>query len=142
MKTVLLGDVEDDLFYELRMLLGAAKMCQLSEEIELGNPVNYFKDSIYIHARNLYIFFINKSSNNDDLLIGQLEAKGVYSQLKPKYYGEWRNAWNKYVMHLRNNRSTDTKISNQHKDGLSEQSQNFAVDITRLFREWRDKTSN
>ena len=49
----------DDLFYELRMLLGAAAMCDAAEKHNCGNVVNYFKDSVYLHARILYAFFTN-----------------------------------------------------------------------------------
>jgi hypothetical protein len=45
-----------DLAYELQLLLGADEIVSFIETQEpdtFGNIVNYFKDSIYLHSRNL-----------------------------------------------------------------------------------------
>ena len=55
------------LFYELRMLLGAAKMIKLFDENDMGNPSNYFRDSVYLHARNLYNFFDGEATYDSSI---------------------------------------------------------------------------
>ena len=42
--------------YELRQLLGAAKVCNVLEKHHTGNIVNYVKDSQHVYVRNLYHF--------------------------------------------------------------------------------------
>ncbi len=88
------------LFYELRMLLGAASMCILAEENDWGNATNFFKDSVYIHARNLYSFFTDRT--RDDVSIQDFGLNCVYSGL----YDDKREALNRRVMHISPGRPT------------------------------------
>ena len=136
-----LSDYIDNLFYELRMLLGASKMCELADTNEWGNSTNYVKDAVYVHSRNLYIFFTNKTRNDDDLAIKDFELKSIYSQLYPKHYGEWKEAYHDHILHLRKTRTN--KPSNLHGTRhLNEQIRNFTNDIISLWETWESLTGN
>lgn len=123
-----------DLDYELRMLLGAAKQCELFEEYNIGNPINYIKDSVYIHARNLYNFF--KANANNDAKVTQF----TLHQFDLSLYDTWIDALHTHASHIKTSRHTPNNIvGGQH---LNEQIQNFAADIESLWEEWINNTSD
>lgn len=122
-----------DLAYELRMLLGAAKICQLSDEYCLGNLVNYPKDSVYLHARNLYNFFAADTRN--DAKITQFTPH----QFDLTLYRTWIGALHNHASHIKTSRHTPTNIvGGEH---LNEQPQKFANDIEKLWIDWIDNTT-
>ncbi|MBI3984182.1 hypothetical protein HY346_02690 [Candidatus Microgenomates bacterium] len=121
--------------YELRMLLGAAKLQKYFSENFPGNTENYPKDSVYLHARNLYNFF-TKSKSRDDGSITQYGDKVISSPLYPK---PWGPALNNRVMHIGNRSNT---INIQGVVHLNDMVQEFAQDITRMWQEWIDQTSD
>ena len=51
------------------MLIGANEIIGYLENLprahEAGNEINYFKDAVYLHSRNLYNFFATKPTGND-----------------------------------------------------------------------------
>jgi|SRR3989304_6424289 len=126
---------KEDLFYELRLLLGAAKLCQLADEVDLGNTINYFKDSAYVHARNLYNFF-TKAEPGSDGSITQYAECVISSGLYPN---PWKKYLNQYVMHIRNRSGSVAVVNGKH---INMMIQDFADDIKNLWQQWVNKTTD
>lgn len=118
-----------DLKYELRMLIGADRMVQLFEEKDIGNPINYFKDSVYLHARNLYSFFYKNSRK---------EITNNYNFDMTEYSSNWMIPLNNYVMHIDDDNKRN--IGNNELNGLhiNQKVHWFTSDIIRLWQEWID----
>lgn len=123
-----------DLAYELRMLLGAAQICQLFDEFNVGNPVNYFKDSAYLHARNLYNFFAADTRN--DAKVSQFTQHHFDLTL----YRTWKSALHNHASHIKTSRHTPTNVINGAH--LNEQPQKFADDIVKLWADWINHTTD
>lgn len=125
------------LFYELRMLLGAAYMCDLAEKNRWEHATNYFKDSAYIHIRNLYVFFTDVSSN--DISIEDFGVLKFYSD----FYQQWREALNRRVMHIsqgrpRRNETLEPRGSIQ----LNEIVKDFVTEIVTMWQIWASLIEN
>ena len=142
MGTVLLGDLKTDLFHELRMLLGAAEMCSLSEQIKLDQPINYFKDAAFVHARALYYFFL-ENPKDDDFSIRQLEQESLYSLFTSKLWKDLRFPLNKFVFHITESRAAQQPVSNiingRH---LNTYTPDIKCDVLRLWRKWMEGTKS
>lgn len=130
-------DEEDSkhLVYELRHLLGAAIIVSEFKNqpaIKIGNNINYFKDSAYVHTRNLYNFFLSKSNN--DLKI----TKYLTNDFNLKLCIEWLEAINRHVLHI----SPDRNDPRNYINGkwLYDQIPAFAEDISQLWHEWIEAT--
>src|ERR1035438_6542060 len=107
----------DDLKYELQLLLGADAIVGIIEEWDknhrkdkdkFGNIVNYYKDSVYLHSRNL----LNVLTNEYSTEIGNIPAE-ITSEL----YREWKGALERYVTHLnqaRDQRGDSNKTNDRH----------------------------
>lgn len=124
----------DDLAYELRMLFGAAKICQLFDEYNVDNPVNYAKDSVYLHARNLYNFFAADTGN--DAKVTQFTRH----QFDLTFYRIWIGPLHDHASHIKTARHTPTNVING--EHLNEQTQKFADDIEKLWIDWINHTSD
>lgn len=125
----------EDLEYELRMLLGSARLWRLFREREIGNPNNYFMDSAFVHARNLYNFFTRKNKKYD----GNIKAYGE-ELFSSKQYNDWEEALNVYVLHIKSSRrESSNKVGDLF---LSDQVSNFADEIVTLWKDWIKKTNN
>lgn len=83
----------EDLAYELRLLLGADEIAAFMEgDGRFGNLVNYYKDSAYLHSRNLLNAFIKHA----DTEIGPIPAS-----IRSSAYGKRiKKPLERYVMHL------------------------------------------
>lgn len=124
----------NDLAYELRMLFGAAKICRLFDEYGIGNPINYPKDSVYLHCRNLYNFFA--ANTNNDAKVTQF----TQHQFNLTFYGTWIDALHDHASHIKTSRHTPTNVVNG--DHLKDQVQKFTKDIENLWIDWIDHTTN
>lgn len=121
-----------DLEYELQLLLGASKIVRLLEEKkDIGNPINYVKDSAYVHARNLYSFF--HKNNGQSLLSGHRFNMDDYTN-------NWMVPLNNYVMHLGANRIDNNNVV--EGVDLNKKVPWFAEDILRLWQEWIDNSND
>ncbi len=130
------GQVEH-LFYELRMLLGAVNMCALAEENGWGHATNYLKDSVYIHARNLYSFFTDRT--NDDVSIEDFGLCFMYSEL----YSQRRDAINRRVMHINPGRPTRNDILEPiGSTQLNELIGVFAAELETMWAVWVSLTDD
>lgn len=127
--------VKEHLQYEVRILLGAQLLVKATEND--GNLQNYFKDSVYVHTRALYQFFTSGMSGNDTCLedIGQIK-------LQSPLYNKWREPLNRRVMHIMPTR-LDRNNSQEpvSTDQLSDQTDNFCLDIEALWMQWMKKDS-
>jgi hypothetical protein len=129
-----------DLEYELQLLSGAdAIICQIEswdstktkDQDKFGNIVNYFKDSVYLHSRNL----LNTLTNESPTEIGNIPG-GIRSAL----YSKCKNALERYVMHLsqaRDQRGTSNIIDSVH---LNEHVHGLAAEVHKCWQDWIDKT--
>lgn len=122
----------EDLGYELRMLLGASEVCKLAEQHNQGNIVNFFKDSVYVHARILYEFFTNNEPKHD-ASITQFNHPTIKARLYPD---PLYDRLNRRVMHMSHNRSNNTTKEPPDSMQLNQQVQDIIDDISNLFQEW------
>jgi hypothetical protein len=122
--------------YELRMLFGAAKLQQLISSKLPGNIENYLKDSVYVHVRNLYGFFVEASTGNDDS-ISLFGEQPMTSTLYPR---PWRAGINTNVMHIRDRRADGHNVHNGKH--INECIEDFVDDIERMWLEWITITQN
>ena len=131
----------DDLKYELQLLFGADSIVSIIEEWDkthsgnnkFGNIVNYFKDSVYLHSRNL----LNALTNEYSTELGSIPS-GITSEL----YGEWKRALERYVTHLnqaRDQKGDSNKINDKH---LNEQVHKLAEAVAICWIEWITKCTN
>jgi len=122
----------EDVSYELRMLLGAAEMCKAAEKRNSGNIVNYFKDSVYVHARILYEFFTDADYKNDASIV-QFGHPTIASTL---YTEAFRQRLNRRAMHMNHSRGKNTTKEPDGTTQLNEQIQDIVADIRDLFQQW------
>jgi hypothetical protein len=113
------------------MLLGAANMCLLAEENEWGNVTNYFKDSAYLHARNLYSFFTDRT--RDDVSIEDFGHCCMHSEL----YVKKREALNRRVMHISPGRPTRNEtVEPTGSSQLNEVVEDFTAELKAMWEIW------
>ncbi len=123
----------DDITYELRLLLGADRLLSLFEEHQPDNTVNYFKDSIYLHARSLYSFLYN----NGKQLLNNNSGFNM-----TEYNNDWREPLNNYVMHVDDDGSRNGGANVVGGVHLNEKPHWFVSDIVRIWVEWIDNTQD
>ena len=136
----------DDLAYELQLLLGASKIIdtlerydsqRLADDRKMGNLVNYFKDSAYVHIRNLYNFF-SANTQNDAKVTEYI--KGYSFNLT--MYRNWKGALHDHALHIkaeRKNTPRSNAIGGRH---LNEMVPDFTNDILKLWQDWIDNTTD
>lgn len=121
------------------MLLGAdaiieyIKQCDSARPGEFGNIVNYFKDSVYLHSRNLLNALTDKSTRGPTSI-----ASPGYNDLKPPL--------ERFVTHLQSDRNQIgiSKSENIMSDRrhLNECTHDLAEEAKRCWEEWKDGTSD
>lgn len=121
----------EDLGYELRMLIGAS---EIAEALDSGNQVNYVKDSVYLHARNLYNFF--SSSARYDAKVSQF-TNHIFDL---SFYDLWKDPLHRHVLHIMDSRTSPNNVING--EHINEQTKNFAEDIKKLWNDWIDNTTD
>jgi hypothetical protein len=131
-----------DLHHELQLLLGADQIVSFIEAHDkaasgdadrFGNLINYFKDSAYMHARNL----LNALTNRYPTEIGPVPAS-ITSEL----YGKLKDSLERYVMHIkkpRNGRGVSNIRDGRH---LNERVPELTGEVRRCWSEWIDATGN
>lgn len=134
-----LEDIKEHLQYEVRFLLGAHLLVRAT--LSDGNIQNYFKDSAYIHVRNLYEFLTkdNKSGKGFDVHLTDLGCSKLHSAV----YAKWSEALNRRTAHLSPGRlgRNDSKepIGSEQ---LNEQVDNFCKDIEYLWLQWSNSDNS
>ena len=128
-----------DLEYELQILLGASLIIdQLEVERKLrdGNIVNYFKDSAYIHIRNLYEFFLSDPKKTNDSKVSAF----TNHKFNLSFYLLWREPLNRHVLHIAPGRNNPNNVKNGKH--LKDQIPSFAKNIEDLWTEWIRATAD
>jgi hypothetical protein len=127
----------EDLKYELHLLLGAAQIVEALEEFNKNNPdtignlINYFKDSAYIHTRNLYNFFAADTKN--DAKVTQYINNHLFNLA---LYQTWIGALHDHVLHIKTKRGDVIKSNLINGKYLNEMVPCFASDIEQLWNVW------
>jgi hypothetical protein len=120
----------EDLAYELRLLLGAdALVAFIEADARYGNLVNYFKDSAYLHARNL----LNALTEHADTEVGPIPG----SIRSAVYRNRIKRPLERYVMHLESARD-QVGVSNIFSDGreLNQQVPDLTTEVRHCWSEW------
>lgn len=133
---------QKDLAYELQLLLGAEVIVALIEKSDaevtqdqdkFGNAVNYFKDSVYLHSRNL----LNLLTRARYTELGQV-TPGIRSD----FYGKWKRALERHVMHLEQARDHKGDSNRVGSEYLNQQTHKLTQEVIRCWNEWINTTSN
>jgi Fe-S cluster biosynthesis and repair protein YggX len=118
--------ITDNLYHELRCLLGAATLWQIFKDDGAGFHVVVAMDSAFVHSRCLFKFFTEARGGND---ISVVEfGAGPYPSGP---YKAWARSLDRHVLHISKGRVSPTNIRN--RDHLNEQVEAFARDIVRLW---------
>ena len=130
-----------DLAYELQLLIGADEIVSFieahdsestSDADRFGNLVNYFKDSVYLHSRNL----LNALTNEYLTEIGPIP-----SCIRSEQFGQIKKPLERYVSHI--NQARDQRgESNLASDGrhLNEYTHDLTSEAQRCWSEWIEAT--
>jgi hypothetical protein len=116
------------------MLFGAAKMWNLANDKDFGNPTNYFMDAAFVHARNLYNFFTGRAVH--DASVRQFTQE----QFDLSLYYTWKDALHNHVLHVNDSRSSPNNVIGRVH--LNKQVQKFADDIGTLWEKWINITTD
>ena len=128
----------EDIEYELQLLFGADKIvsqieicdnAQTEDNKKFGNIINYFKDSIYLHSRNL----LNLTTQQGQTEVGKVPANihsAIYKKLKP--------AIERYVTHLKQARDQSGQSNTVGGKHLNEYTHLLVCETRRCFMEWID----
>lgn len=126
-----------DIEYELQLLFGADSIVEFieshdnktkDEQRKFGNVVNYFKDSVYLHGRNLLNALTNQHETDIGLIPPSIESV-LYRDIKP--------ALEKYVMHLNNAREQKGQsniIKNSH---LNTYAHEITEEVHKCIKKWK-----
>lgn len=120
--------VADDLYHELRCLLGAATVWRALRAEQAGFSVIVAMDSAFVHARNLYNFFTLPEGGHDV----SVTAFGPASPYSSATCDAWMEPLNRHVLHMSRGRLNPTNV--QSGGHLTKQIETFAHDILRLWR--------
>ena len=135
-------DFEDDLRYELQMMLGASKIAELCKNNGYEDMEKYFNDSAYTHTRNLYNFLkTDKMPSKADINIFRFYKDPSLKSATSSYYSEWEESLNRHVSHIAPGRLKPTN-ENSSGEHLNSKVKYFANDIIRLWAECTNTVSD
>jgi hypothetical protein len=118
--------ITEDLYYELRCLLGATTLWKAFKAQDRGFDVVIAMDAAFVHTRCLYKFFTQQQSSHD-ISITEFGAVAYSSML----FRAWEEALNRHVLHISKGRLNPTNTdSTTH---LNEHVESFAKDIYKLW---------
>lgn len=119
--------IEQELYHELRCLLGSATVWQIFKHQNAGYDVVVAEDSAFMHARTLFEFFTSDGKNKNNLRVIEFGAH----KYKSNIYAKWKPSLNRHVLHLNEKRLNPNNLkADEH---LSEQVEVFAREILRLW---------
>ena len=125
-----INDFIKELEYELRMLIGSAQIVELLKKHKTGNIINYYKDSVYLHARNLYNFF--SANKVYDARVTDYGGHGIFFDMS--VYRKWFKALHTHVLHINTGRTPPVNvIKGEH---LNDQTKLFSDNIVGLWESW------
>jgi len=129
------------LFNELRWMLGAATEWSIQDQLKLErvgyNVQVYALDSAFLHARTLFEFLVEPTTDNH---YGTDEFLGRGTVLNSSSYkNDWRGPLHIFLMHAQDRSSpVPLKTSGVEKD-LNQMPVDFAQEILKLWKEFEQK---
>jgi len=120
--------ISEELYHELRCLLGATTVWKIFSNTEKGFDVVVALDSVLIHARVLFEFFDSRGERNSTLRVDEFGAADYASQI----YNHWKTSINNHLMHLDSRRLKPNNLKKK-KGHLNEQPEVFAKEVLRLW---------
>lgn len=120
--------IKNELYHELRCLLGATTVWKAFVNAEKGFDVVVALDSVLIHARVLFEFFDSRGEHKSTLRVDEFGATDFASQI----YNQWKASINNHLMHLDARRLKPSNVKKK-KGHLNEQPEVFANEILRLW---------
>ena len=137
-----LSDNTQVLIDELQLLIGASKLVDYLENERQGregNLVNYFKDSAYVHIRNLYQFLTKQNIGGyDDITLVQLGYTPI--AVKETLYDS--EMLNRRVMHLTRNRHQNEAKEPLGSPQLNEKVNEFVSDVIKHYSSWANSITD
>lgn len=124
--------IEQELYHELRCLLGSATVWQVFKNQGAGYDVVVAEDSAFMHARTLFEFFTSDGKNKNNIRIAELGARKYRSNV----YSKWKSALNRHVMHLNYKRLEPSNLKNGIH--LKDQVEVFAHEILKLWKQFEN----
>ena len=127
-----------DIKYELHLLFSSEKIISVIEKNDeskgkdkqkFGNIVNLFKDSVYLHSRNL----LNTLTNNALTEIGSIPEN-----VKSDFYKRVKQSIERYVTHLngpRNQKGVSNSIEGEY---LYELTHKLVKEVRNCMQKWID----
>ena len=118
--------IENDLYYELRGLLGSATIWRATQVEQAGFNIVVAMDAAFLHARNLFNFLAAATKNDSSVT-----EFGVPAPYTSAVYSDWSGALHDHVVHVRPARLQPTNtVGGQH---LNQQVEVFAREVLRLW---------
>jgi len=118
--------ITQDLYYELRCLIGATTLWEAFKAQRKGFDVVVAMDSAFVHIRCLYKFFTQQQSSHD-ISITEFGTGAYQSTL----FSNWEEALNRHVLHISKGRASPTNTDGTTH--LNEHVKDFANDIYKLW---------
>lgn len=118
--------ISEDLYYELRCLLGATTLWSAFKARGKGFDVVAAMDSAFVHARCLYKFFTQQQSSHD-ISVTEFGTTPYQSTL----FSTWEEALNRQVLHISKGRTSPTNTDGTTH--LNKHVEDFANDIYKLW---------
>ena len=120
--------IKNELYHELRCLLGATTVWKIFSNAEKGFDVVVAQDSVLIHARTLFEFFDSRGENKATMRVDEFGVHDYASQI----YNQWKIPINNHLMHLDERRLNPNNMKKK-KGHLNEQLEVFTNEILRLW---------
>lgn len=127
--------IKDDLYHELRCLLGATTVWRAFRKHERGFDVVIAMDSSFVHARCLLEFFTRQKGGND-VSVTELGPASPYTS---PLYNQWCEPLNRHVLHISPGRTTPSNI--QNGTHLNELPEELAREVLGLWKKLEDDTA-
>lgn len=138
-KNITPEDHIEHIFYELRMVLGAQNLSVIAEQNSWGNAGSYFKDSVYLHSRNLFTFFMARGKEGSDVQIDLFDINPFYSEL----FATKEEALNRRVMHIGPQRPVRNEtIEPNEEDKLDKYIEKFVAELDAMCQLWIELTDD
>jgi hypothetical protein len=128
--------IREELYHELRCLLGATTVWKIFSNTEKGFDVVVAQDSVLIHARILFEFFDSRGENKSTLRVDKFGVHDYASQV----YNQWKVPINNHLMHLDMRRLTPSNVKKK-KGHLNEQLEELTKEILRLWARFESDPS-
>jgi hypothetical protein len=96
--------ISENLYHELRCLLGAATLWEIFKRSDAGFDVATAMDSAFVHSRCLFNFFTDQGSNDVSLV-----EFGTARYDSP-IFTKWGEPLNRHVLHMSKGRNNPTNV--------------------------------